>query len=748
MERILESGKLQKTIMFYYFGEFRIDAAERRLWCGDELVSLTPKEFDVLLYLVERAGQVAEKNNLLDAIWTDVYVEETTLARNISYLRTKLTDCGSDKVIETVSKRGYRFTAEVTRSEKEDKLLFVEEQTIQHFRIEETITIDDALAERMRESENTNLLPSNIAASPLRSFPFSPLFVAALGFVALAGIGFIIYQNFFEVHTPKTVIASNVVPFSGSAGRENSPAFSPDGKQLTFSWDGGDKENSDIYVRFVGAGEPLRLTDTEINEQYPVFSPDGSNIAFVRGEAGKLGEVYIVPTLGGVERRICRTFSGNYSISYSPDGKNIAVVDTENSTDGGQYAIYLINIETGERQRLTVSGDFVGETTPRFSPDGKSVAFVQLTAAQNQDLFVVPANGGEPRQITFDATIIHSLAWSADGREIYFVSFRGSNQAKVWRVANAGGEPELISTGGTEISNIAVSSDNKKFAFVENTKQWKIWRISADGQPPHRLFASTANDFNPQYSPDGSRIVFISDRTGRQEVWAANMDGKNLRQMTDSPLEANSPQFSPDNSRIAFHRTDGDAIDIIKIPADGGAEQRITQNAGRNFFPTWSADGKWIYFISDRTGENQLWKVSVDGGNAVQITSNGAYQAAPVTDGKTVYFIKSKETSELYRIPADDGAEELMPEFTANGFAGKWTVSPSGIYFPGRNTDQSYNIKFYDFAAGKVKDALGSYKIPFNINMWLSANDENSFLYSAQDQNISHLMIAELTQAD
>ncbi len=88
----MDSDKLQQTRGFYHFGAFLLDAAERRLWCESELVSLTPKEFDLLFYLVEHAGRVAKKNELLDAVWTDTYVEETTLARNVSWLRRKLAD--------------------------------------------------------------------------------------------------------------------------------------------------------------------------------------------------------------------------------------------------------------------------------------------------------------------------------------------------------------------------------------------------------------------------------------------------------------------------------------------------------------------------------------------------------------------------------------------------------------------------------------------------------------------------------
>lgn len=192
----MDNDKLQQTQGLYHFGAFRLDAAERRLWCVDEPISLTPKQFDLLFYFVENAGRVAKKSELLDAVWTDTYIEEATLARNISWLRNKLSDCEDDKpLIETVSKLGYRFAAEVTRSENNGNSLIVEEQTVQHFRGEEVITMDDAFAERRGEAErgrrpereNTNLLPPNISSSRF--------LLAAIALVALAGSGFFLYWN-------------------------------------------------------------------------------------------------------------------------------------------------------------------------------------------------------------------------------------------------------------------------------------------------------------------------------------------------------------------------------------------------------------------------------------------------------------------------------------------------------------------------------------------------------------------------
>lgn len=152
------------------------------MWCEDALVRLTPKQFDLLFYFVENAGRVAKKGELLDAIWADTYIEETTLARNVSWLRKTLAEgAGGESFIETVPKLGYRFTAEVSRTD--ENALVIEEQTIQHIRAEETITFDDAE------------LTSNKETKSAKSFAVSVLPILLVVLSLAVGGGFFLYGN-------------------------------------------------------------------------------------------------------------------------------------------------------------------------------------------------------------------------------------------------------------------------------------------------------------------------------------------------------------------------------------------------------------------------------------------------------------------------------------------------------------------------------------------------------------------------
>jgi DNA-binding winged helix-turn-helix (wHTH) protein len=171
----------QKVNKIYHFGEFRLDSAERRLWCKSEPISLTPKQFDLLFYFVENAGRTAKKGELLDAIWADIYIEETTLARNVSWLRQKLAEYSKgESFIETVPKLGYRFTAEVKHSD--ENFLIIEEQTIQHIRGQEIIRIEDTELTKNKKTKSA------------KSFAASVLLILLVMFGLLGG-GYFLYEN-------------------------------------------------------------------------------------------------------------------------------------------------------------------------------------------------------------------------------------------------------------------------------------------------------------------------------------------------------------------------------------------------------------------------------------------------------------------------------------------------------------------------------------------------------------------------
>jgi len=761
LDKILDSVKSHETNDFYDFSGFRLDARKRRLWRGGEVVALTPKEFEVLFFLVKRAGQVVEKEELLNAIWTDVYVEETTLARNVSWLRQKLGAANGDaKLIETVPKRGYRFLPEVTRSENAP-VLRVEEKIVQRIVIEETITLDEAEAipasNDLSFAESDAATPKLLNPQPEINNPKSFRLSLAFAFVALAAIGFAVYQYFSYKSVPKVIVAARPAPFSGLPGRENYPAFSPDGKLLAYVWNGGAGENFDVYVKQIGTGAPVRLTDTAADEIHPAFSPDGSHVAFLRTFPDH-SEVFLVSTLGGVERKICDLKATRSRLSFSPDGRFLTANDSDPANP--REGVFLIETETGAKRRLTTPPEFAKDISAIFSPDGKSIAFLRNFGDVTDELFVVPSGGDAPeRQLTFDKTTIVGLTWSADGEKIIFSERTAALVASLRQISINGGASELIATGGNSI-NPAVSADGKTLAYVEESYRTSIWKLE-NKTPAQKIIESSRDDHSPNFSPNDSQIVFVSNRTGNQEIWIANADGKNQRQLTDSskfadknspstntsPDTLGSPRFSPDGKFVAFDAQINGNSDIFIISAGGGAARRLTLDASREILPAWSADGQWIYFNSNRGGGPNIWKMPATGGELIQITRQGGFESFAAPDGRTIFFTKSQNSVGLWQISVDGDTESPIAELSEAAYWRYWTMTKSGIYFVARAEQPPYKIKFYDFSNAQIKEVAVTDMVPIWTYTGLSAvaNGE-SILYVQSNQNASSIVLAELPE--
>jgi Tol biopolymer transport system component len=201
------------------------------------------------------------------------------------------------------------------------------------------------------------------------------------------------------------------------------------------------------------------------------------------------------------------------------------------------------------------------------------------------------------------------------------------------------------------------------------------------------------------YSPDGQRIVFSSDRSGNFEIWVSNSTGSNQTQLTAlGGSDTGSPRWSPDGNRIAFDsRLEGHG-DIFIINADGGSSRRLTSEKAENNVPTWSRDGRWVYFSSDRTGKWQIWKMPSEGGAAVQVTRSGGFIAHESQDGRTLYHWTLDGT--IWSMPVQGGEPILIlsgvPRYSS------WVTRGNRIYFLDRD-EGSARINYLDLTNHRIQ---------------------------------------------
>ncbi len=546
----------------------------------------------------------------------------------------------------------------------------------------------------------------------------------------------------------------NIVPLTSYPGLESGPSFSPDGNQVTFSWNGERQDNFDIYIKLIGSDSLARLTSDPAVDFSSRWSPDGRWIAFLREVSTDKAALFLIPPIGGRERMLSTVGGwhvGHQNLTWSPDSKWLAVPDMESS--GAPQGLYLVSIESGERKRLTLaSPGSAGDLSPVFSPDGKIMAFSRFVTGWASDLYLLPLSADfspqqDPKRLTFESRRTFSPAWTPDGHEILFVS-GGQHHPRLWRVPASGSErPERLpfGGGGGYLFDPTISRQGT-LAFSQLISDINIWRIEIPGSngragPPMPLIASTFLDHTPQFSPNGARIAFASYRSGNAEIWVCDSDGSNALQLTSfKGWDCSSPSWSPDGRLVAFSAQLQGQSEIHIIGAEGGRPRRLTNFSAGDGVPSFSRDGKWLYFDSKRTGEWQVWKMPAEGGERIQMTRNGGSLPLESHDGKYIYYLKGNEIGgSLWKAPAEGGEEN---EVLSSVFAVNYAVTRQGIYFmPEPDSSGRYSIQFFKFATGKTQQlALLGKRVMWGFSV---SADERWILYPQVDHEGSDLMMVE-----
>ena len=568
---------------------------------------------------------------------------------------------------------------------------------------------------------------------------------AAVVVLTMAGLG---VRNFLPT-SEAPLEPLRPVPLTSYPGSEGGGSFSPDGNQIAFVWNGETQDNPDIYVKVVGQDPPLRRTTDPAWDHSAVWSPDGRHIAFLRGHPparGKMG-LYLISPLGGQERKLAETripgtLLQGTCLNWSPDGRWLAVCDREDDSPF-PLSVFLLSVDTGERRRLTSPTE--GEdVSPAFSPDGRTLAFARYAPGFTSDLYLLDLDEdltpkGEPRRRTFTEATTTTPVFTPDGRDIVFSS-GPIGEPSLWRVPVSGSaSPERLPFGERGIWPQLSRQGNLVYTTGEGNLD--IWRVNlpiTDGAAV-KLIASSRLDHEPQYSPDGDSIAFVSTRSGDMEIWKCDSDGSNPVQLTSlgAPVTGR-PRWAPDGKSIVFHSDAEGHFDVYVVNADGGAPRRLTSDPSVDASPTWSRNGKWIYFNSRGTGDPQCFKMLARGGPAQVVVSAG-FWCRESPDGSLFYFSRDWANPSLWRVPVEGGEEEQVLE---SSFGGIYEVVEEGVYFvPPSTPEAGFSIEFLRFATGAVEPIHDFERQP--TGHFSVAPDGRSILYSRAEEWQSDLMLVE-----
>jgi len=246
----------------------------------------------------------------------------------------------------------------------------------------------------------------------------------------------------------------------------------------------------------------------------------------------------------------------------------------------------------------------------------------------------------------------------------------------------------------------------------------------------------------PQFSPDGTKIAFESNRSGAYEVWMCRSDGSGLVQLTHFNSATGTPRWSPNGQQIAFDSGVGGNVDIFVVDAQGGSPHRLTSEPSIDAVPSWSRDGHWIYFSSNRGGSGQVWKMPSVGGPAVQVTQHGGFAAFESPDGKFLYYAKGLVVPGLWRIPTQGGEEiEIISSLEA-GYWGYWAVVEKGIYY--LDLKKTPGINFFDIASHRVSRVFDLENRPTRRAPGLAVSpDKKTILYTQLDALNNDIVLVE-----
>jgi Tol biopolymer transport system component len=449
------------------------------------------------------------------------------------------------------------------------------------------------------------------------------------------------------------------------SGVERQPSFSADGR-LAFVWSGSNGVQDDIYIRTALETDetPQRLTNDRNQELNPVWSPDGRSLGWHRRVLdGGDGELWVAPVSGlqaGPARMVAKVVNdgGFQGLAWTPD--SAALISRDRA--GNAYPLVMVRVADGSKQLLTNEPE-MQDYQPQVSPDGKRLLFFRYNISRPQVCFLEFANPTAKPVCRHIRTGLGAATWTLDSRFILL-----NTQDALWQL-NPGSpqlEPMTKFQEGV-FSNLSTDVAGGRYAFNRTITDSNIWSLDVPTGSHSQLISSSEEDSEPQFSPDGSRILFRSSRTGHFELYSCNRDGSGLHQLTHLGNHCGSARWSPDGKWIAYdgvQDSPGPAgvtrfDNIYVIPAAGGKARRLTDDRVGSVVPNWSADSRWIYFA--RTKDRQGWKVPVDGGPAVLIDGREMWGPVESANGRWIWYEQPATGKGLWRRPVNGGAGERIP---------------------------------------------------------------------------------------
>ncbi len=698
----------------FRLGEWLVLPSRNRLEREQGAVQVELRVMTALVYLASRSGEVVSREDVQQAIWGETIVNDETLTRTISRLRSALDDDPrAFRYVETIFKRGYRLIASV---------------------------------EPVAEASSRNLDCSS-RAEPLtirsRGFRLRNLAVPVLMGIACLVTALVVWPAKRDNGPISPATFWETIPVTTYFGDETSPAISPDGKQVAFSWNGETDGREQVWVKDLESGEVAQITQSEFSVRLSAWSSDGTALIYHRAnQEGYSQLVYRSLAADAPERVVFESKNRVVHLAWSPDDRKLAL--TLLTDELPFLRLYLLDLESSELRLFCEAEEpLFAEFQPAFSPDGKWLAFIRKDRDGGQRIYLAPATGGEPVPITAARLFTEGMTWLPNNREIIFGAF-GATRCQLLRVDIESGETKEIPLSSRDIGLPSAARRGGRMVWAEFEPRTSIYRLDLpmvdDNTKPVPIVQSTEIVETAAISNDGTRLAYISRQSGSMQIWLSNFDGSGQRQLTDfKERYLHDLDWSPDDRRLIGTSCVEGGHSVCVIDAGTGAWRLIGDKFGDEGIPRWSADGEWIYYQIDRADEVQLWRIHADGSGAEKLLGQNPVFIGETADGRGFAFQKSGSDAVWYRPLSGDEEYVLLDENAVAGRSICGTHDEGLLYY--RRTPGSCIIGYLDLETAQSETLA---ELPFSmVRSFMLTPDRACVVFSVIEQWNSDIVMVE-----
>lgn len=645
--KVLSANSNGATRVFR-FDEFLFDASEQLLYRNGEVIQLPPKTCELLGAFLQNSGKLLSKEDLMNLVWKDTFVEEANLTHHIAVLRKTFGE--SNKFIQTIPRKGYKFIADLNET---DEITLTEKTSTAI--IEETIIEPEIVSGKKAVGELSG-----------RRNNYGLWLTSAVLLILLAIGGFFGWRNFSAAKTDAPSKSEVKIKRLTPDQDAYAPAISPDGKSFIFAKLENFQETfwrKDIATGAMTELLPAHSVKDEFAIEWTRFSPDGRWIYYKVNLVSPVESlIFRIGSSGGAPEKIAGdTRGGDFWIS--PDEKQIVF--------GREGRIITVDLET-KQERILVKNDdenFEIYSGKAFSADGKRLFYCGAKFEGERETFQLwelNLETGAKNQIPLpEDFFIKEIEPLKDSDDLIISGSDGKSFGlRIWRMTYPSGEMRRISNESDRLGLIRLSADSQKIITQADLGSFNLWTAPVDNPAQKRQITLGAAALHGNqgviYTPNG-RIIYTSVE-GKTDLWMAD--------------------------------------------ADGGNAKQLTVNAGKsNYFPEATKDGRYLVFVSNRSGTDQIWRTDEDGRNPVQLSRGGRSWDCNLTPEGDVYYTQTERKenlTQIYRVPVTGGEPvlvndfyyDVIPWFSADG---KWM-----LFYGGVKREEKLRFNLVERATGKI----------------------------------------------